>query len=156
MITCKNNYGDLVSLPNEKFIFRPSVYGIIRNNDKICICRNRSNGKIWFPGGGIEPEETIEMALLREIREETGLENIQIGQVLGSFENYFYYQPEDLAMRAILTFYECFTAEEALFKDDQIDDKEAMNLQWIRKDQIPGNELSDPKDKISLILDKIN
>ena len=43
----------------KKFVFRPSVYGFILNENKICICRNKSNGKIWFPGGGINPGESI-------------------------------------------------------------------------------------------------
>lgn len=69
MITCKNNLCEIVTLPKEKFQFRPSVYGIKKNSRRICVCRNKSNGKIWFPCGGIDKGEKMAEALLREIKE---------------------------------------------------------------------------------------
>jgi len=55
----------------KKFRFRPSVYGILIEDDKILL------SKQWdgydFPGGGVEIYETLEEALVREFFEETGL-----------------------------------------------------------------------------------
>ncbi len=55
-----------------------ALKGIIINNGKILIIkRNKSeiNGDIWeTPGGKIEFGETLEEALLREIKEEVGLD----------------------------------------------------------------------------------
>ncbi|PVZ71862.1 8-oxo-dGTP diphosphatase MutT [Pelagibaculum spongiae] len=57
------------------------VAGIIRRAGKVCICRRPSDkheGDKWeFPGGKIEPGETHQEALYRELDEEVG---IQIGQ----------------------------------------------------------------------------
>jgi len=40
----------------------------------------------WFlPKGHVEPGETNEVAALREIEEETGLNDLELGQFLGSF-----------------------------------------------------------------------
>jgi 8-oxo-dGTP diphosphatase len=152
MITCKNNYGELVTLPKEKFVFRPSVYGIIRNDDKICICKNKSNNKIWFPGGGIDIGETRKEALVREIKEEAGLENVQVGKLLGAFESFFYYQPKDIAMQAFLFFYECFAQETILKTNDEIDDDEAIDFQWISIDKLKKDDLGDFKEEIFTIL----
>lgn len=43
---------------------------------------------LWdFPGGRIEPEETLERGFIREIREETGL-SVRLGPVLGAFDGF--------------------------------------------------------------------
>jgi ADP-ribose pyrophosphatase YjhB (NUDIX family) len=65
---------------------------IIRDNHLLTIHR-RKHGEEYFtlPGGGVEPDETIEQACAREIHEETGL-TATIGDrllVLGN-EHYFH------------------------------------------------------------------
>ncbi len=56
---------------------------IIEYNDKILICQRSASMKLplkWeFPGGKVEERESKEECLLREIREELGLE-IEVGQ----------------------------------------------------------------------------
>lgn len=139
-------------MPKEKFHFRPSVFGIIKNSKKICICRNQSNGKIWFPGGGIEIGEKMTEALLREIKEETGLKNVHIGNLLGTFENFFYYQPTDEAMHAFLFFYECSTDELALLPDDLVNDNEARGFRWIDTDKLKKEDLGDLPEELFKLL----
>lgn len=58
---------------------RVSVYGVIVRQGKILLCRlskivPNAEGKWTLPGGGIEFGEALQDALIREIREETGLE----------------------------------------------------------------------------------
>ncbi len=57
---------------------RIAAYGIIKQDDKILLCRlservPHSEGKWTLPGGGIEFGESPEQAVVREVREETGL-----------------------------------------------------------------------------------
>lgn len=53
------------------------AYGIVRRNDEILLVRasalTRVQGLWWLPGGGIDFGESPEEAVIREIREETGL-----------------------------------------------------------------------------------
>ena len=73
-VECNSIKGGKISVPKEKLIFRPSVYGIIMHDGKILMLRNKSNGKLFFPGGGIDLAETMFDALKREAMEETGIE----------------------------------------------------------------------------------
>jgi len=71
-VMCSDIYGNERIVDSQKLSFRPSVYGVLIENNKILL------SKQWdgydFPGGGIEIYETIEEALKREFLEETGIE----------------------------------------------------------------------------------
>jgi 8-oxo-dGTP diphosphatase len=60
------------------------VAAVIRDNGKILITQRLDNvhlAGLWeFPGGKVEPGESLEVALEREIREEVGLEIRVIGE----------------------------------------------------------------------------
>lgn len=76
------DYND--SMP--RFI-RPSVRGVIINGTKIAMVYSSKYDYYKFPGGGLEKDESHVQALIREIKEETGLTVIpesisEIGSVL--------------------------------------------------------------------------
>jgi 8-oxo-dGTP diphosphatase len=152
MIECVNHRGEKVQIPKDKFRFRPSVYGVIRNGNKICICRNKSSGHYWFPGGAIERGESMKEALLREIEEETGLAGVKIGRQIGAFENFFYYGPTDEAMQAFLFFMECETSEWKVKENEKILDAEATDFQWVEIASLKKDDFSDLKEEIFSML----
>ena len=59
--------------PNGTVRTRPSVRAIICRDGKVAMVRSRKYDYYKFPGGGIEPGETMKQALIRETREEAGL-----------------------------------------------------------------------------------
>ena len=73
--------------------------GIIHYNGKILVAQRRhdkSLGNLWeFPGGKIEPGETCEQTLAREIREEFSID-IKVGEYL--FEHTYEYPDFTLKM----------------------------------------------------------
>jgi nucleoside triphosphatase len=153
-ISCKNNFGEMVSVPLEKFYFRPSVYGIILNQGKIVTMRNKSNNKIWFPGGGMEIGEKMEDALKREVKEETGLE-ITMDKLLLFKENFFYYQPFDNAYHAFLFFFLCKTENSDLIDDNLVDDHESKTPRWTDIKEIKKEDISDLSDDIYAVLESL-
>lgn len=102
---------------------------IIRDNEKILICQ-RPKGKncelLWeFPGGKIEPDETGEQCIVREIQEELGVTI----HVTKKFTDVIYEYPD----RAVhLHFY---LAE---IESGNLVCKEHNSLAWISKEDIPN------------------
>lgn len=55
---------------------RPSVRAIIQQDDKLAMVYNQKYDYYAFPGGGVEDGENFHQALIREVKEETGLKVI--------------------------------------------------------------------------------
>jgi len=62
---------------------RIRVAGILVRDDKILLVRHEKNGKSYWliPGGGVDFGETAGEALVREYREEVGLE-VEVGKLV--------------------------------------------------------------------------
>jgi 8-oxo-dGTP diphosphatase len=61
---------------------RPSAYAILRDSGGLVAIVREGRG--WFlPGGGVEPGETAEQAVVREVREECGF-TVRVGRVVAS------------------------------------------------------------------------
>lgn len=69
-VICHDQFGKLYKVDAKKLLFRPSVYGILIENDKILLSKQYDGYD--FPGGGAELYETVEQTLKREFWEETG------------------------------------------------------------------------------------
>ncbi|MDD3190673.1 MAG: NUDIX domain-containing protein [Candidatus Pacebacteria bacterium] len=83
--------------------FRPSVYGVIIKDDKILLSGQWDGYD--FPGGGVEIEETVEEALLREVKEETGLD-VEKKEVVHC-ETSFYKTTKGQCVNSVLVYFLC-------------------------------------------------
>ena len=64
--------------------FRVGVYAVIFNEEGVLLAHRRDIDWWNLPGGGMEAGETVDEALCREVREETGLE-VEIDQLVGVY-----------------------------------------------------------------------
>lgn len=95
-----------IEVERTKLVPRPSVYAIIRKDDGLLMVRGANQGRLFLPGGGVEPGETFEHALRREVWEETGLEIVSM-IFWGERENFVYYEAEDTYWHVFLQIYIC-------------------------------------------------
>ena len=150
-IECESIYGGTVAVPITQLTFRPSAYAIIVHEGKVLLGTIRSNGKYDFPGGGIEIGETIEAALRREVREETGLE-IEVGKFLHFEESFFYYDPSGTAWHTFQFFYQCRPKTFRLQPEDQIDDGEVEHLGWFEINNLNQQDFRSAAGKVLPLL----
>ena len=110
---------------------RPSVRGIIIRDGRIALVHSLLYDYFKFPGGGLEPGESPEEALIREVREEAGLtvipETIRpYGRVrrLDSYDRKKFVQDSD--------YYICDAELEPVAqKLDEYENRECFTPEWV-------------------------
>lgn len=109
---------------DHKVFKRPSARGIIIKNCKIAMVYSKKEKYYKFPGGGIKENEDIAEALIREVREETGL--TVIPESIREFGSVMRRQKSNCSPDTIFeqeNFYFFCEAEEGL-SDQELDDYE--------------------------------
>lgn len=108
LFKCSTNKGKTVRIEINpiNILFRPSVYGIIVDENKVLLLIKQNIQQKFCPGGAIEPYEDIEMALHREILEETGI-SLNVEKFLGVRESFFYDENKTQVYHKILFYYLC-------------------------------------------------
>lgn len=122
----KNNYD-----PNGKPFIRPSVRGIIIKDKKIAVVHSMMYDYYKFPGGGIDKGEDNISTLIREVKEEAGLEVIvdsirEYGHVLRKEKGH----PEDIFIQDNY-YYLCDTVNTSGVQTlDDYESRENFTLEW--------------------------
>ncbi|HKL42814.1 MAG TPA: NUDIX domain-containing protein [Clostridia bacterium] len=120
----------------EKIINRVAIRAVIHKDKQLLMITN-NKGDIKFPGGGLEPNESHEEAIKREVQEETGfiVSDVieRIGSVIERREDKF---EENCIFEMISYYYRCkVTGEET---EQSLDDYEAeleYKAKWINLDE---------------------
>lgn len=126
-ITSIDIHGNTYKVPPAELVWRPSAYGIVVHDNQILLTRQYE--KFMLPGGGIEFGETPELAVVREIKEETGFD-VRASRLAEVQTGYFSYEENNdmYHVQTLLMFYVCqfcggeasidgFTTEEKLVGD---------------------------------------
>ena len=99
----------------------------MRSNGLILIARRPAGvhmGGLWeFPGGKVEPGETREQAVVRELQEELAIDTVPVRLLLTTEHAY----PEKSVR---LHFYECELADGYPFRAN------GLAIQWVRPDEL--------------------
>ncbi len=147
MVECTTHYGKKKLIQKERLTFRPSAYAIVVTEGNVLLLNTTHTGTYSLPGGGIEIGETIEEALKREVREETGLE-IEIIEFFRFEEQFFYYDPADVAFHSFLFFYMCHPQTIEVCKDHEINDDSVDTPRWIKIDELENQHFHNHGDLI--------
>lgn len=125
-----NLYGNSVKINIVDLEFRPSCYGLIIKNRKMVLVKSKNTGKYLFPGGGINLGETMEQGLIREVKEETGLD-VKVIEIIDQNDVFFEYTPSKNRFHSIQWFYLCSIDSDQLANDNEVDDAEAEKPRWV-------------------------
>lgn len=127
---------------HRKFI-HPGARIIVENEQgQILMIRRKDNGNWGLPAGGLEEKETIRACIIREVKEETGLDILEV-QVIGIGSNpdreTVQYPNKDVVQYFGIEFYSNqFSGEIAV-----LDEEEVLFAQFVDKEmiaQLPENE----------------
>ena len=141
MITCLDVEGNKYEIPLAELQWRPSAYGIVIKDGNVLLSRQFGD-RYDLPGGGVELGEDLEAAVIREVKEETGLD-VHKPKVLGIENNFFHSaHGNKKSYHSILVYYLCTLLGGELSTDgfDEEEKKYAEIAEWI-----PLNEIDDLK-----------
>ena len=111
--------------------------GVAIIDGEVLLCRARGGKSSYLPGGHIEFGETAREALVREIREEMGVE-ATTGRFLGAVENSFMQHGRPHAEINLVFELKFAEKPEAAAKEDWIE------FEWVRLDELERANLLPP------------
>ena len=114
--------------------FRIGVYALIFNGESILLAHRRDIDWWNLPGGGMEAGETVDEAMIREVREETGLK-VGVEQLVG-----VYSKPQK--QEVVLTF-RCAVIGGTLCETD-----ESRECRYFLPSTLPTNTLPKHRQRI--------
>jgi 8-oxo-dGTP pyrophosphatase MutT (NUDIX family) len=130
------------SLKINDYTIRVGVYGIITHNDEVLMTKTQSGSKLIynFPGGGIDENESLSQALIRECQEEINAD-IGIRQYLHATQNL--YTHEDFPNFYMFNIYYSIEIKD---KEQFCQTKLIEDAKWFPINNLPLNEML-PIDK---------
>jgi len=136
-VTCQDIKGKEYKVSPEDLTFRPAVYGVVIKDDKILL------QKCWdgydFPGGGIDLGEPTKEALVREVKEETGMD-VSVGEIVFCNNSFFKLPYKDNFVHSIHMYYKCeVTGGELSTEFFDVQEKKYADMpEWVSLSEI-GN-----------------
>ena len=147
-----HKHPDIGSLDGKTIFTRLATRSICLIDDTILLLYTERYDDYSLPGGGIEPNENKIQGMIRELKEETGAEDIQNIEAFGVYEEYRPWYKPDYDIQHILSY--CYTChvkyELGAPKLESYELKNGMTARWVKLyEAISHNEktiaLSDKK-----------
>lgn len=149
-VVCRDKDGNMETVEASQLELRASVYGVIIRDGKVLLSRQWDGYD--FPGGGIHKGELIHEALVREVKEETGVD-VTPDAVLAVEQDFFISIESRRKLHSILLFYTCKDARGTV-STDYLEDKERKYVQlaeWVPLDRVDSIKFYNGVDSPALI-----
>lgn len=117
--------------------FRVSVSALIFDGGRILLAHRRAIDWWNLPGGAVDPGETVDEALRREVREETGLQ-VEVGQLVGVYS-------KPLKQEVVLS----FRCQVSGGTPDNILDDDIDESRYFALNDLPARTLPKHRERIS-------
>lgn len=140
-------HGEVRDVPIADLGWRPSAYAIVIKDDAILLCPQFGN-KHDLPGGGIELGEMPEEAVVRETKEETGIDVVdpKLLEVHSTFFSFVH--STNQSFQSIMIYYACTPVGGELSTDgfDEFEQEYAEMAEWVPISQLDTLNLASSHD----------
>jgi ADP-ribose pyrophosphatase YjhB (NUDIX family) len=121
-------------------VVRPGVAAVIFDGDRVLLQRRDDTRRWGLPGGGVEPGESVSLAVIREVREETGLD-VEPLRLIGVYSDPAHHQvmtyPDGNVIHYISIVFECAVRGGTLTLSE-----ESLELGWFDPEALPEDIMS--------------
>jgi len=128
-------------------VIRPGVAAVIFQDERVLLQRRDDNGRWGLPGGSVEPGESVRTAVIREVREETGLD-VEPLRLIGVYSDPANHQiityPDGNVIHYVSSVFECAVRGGTLTCCD-----ESLELAFFPPDALPADTL--PISRIRIV-----
>ena len=134
-------YSEIRAAIGSSLLMIPGVSAVVHNEDGELLLQKKSDGTWSLPAGAIEPGETAEEAVRRELREETQLDTgrtVLLGCYSGREFRYTY--PNGDRVEYVVLMFRC----ELCVRCENERDPETVSLEYFSRADFPGLELPYP------------
>lgn len=121
-----------------------SCHALVRNGDRILLvqrARPPLQGCWGLPGGGVELGETVEEAVVREVREETGLQ-VEVSRFLGYANAIDRDEADRVRYHYVILYFEVHVTGGLLHAGD-----DAAHAEWVTVTEARRRPLTDAVDR---------
>jgi ADP-ribose pyrophosphatase YjhB (NUDIX family) len=134
--------------------FRPSVYEVAIKDDQVLLVPQWDGYD--FPGGGVDLGELLTDTLIREVKEETGLD-ARPGQIILVQDDFFFHPNKKKPFQTPLLYFLCdiIGGEISTEGFDGDEKKYAKKAEWVPIEKIDSLKFFNPIDSVKLIKDAV-
>jgi len=147
-------HGKTYDVSVEDLRWRPSAYGIVIHEGKVLLSPQFGENRYDLPGGGMDLGETPEVAVIREVKEETGLD-VANPKLVDGVSRFFTFAHTNNAehVQSLMLYYACDLVGGALSIEgfDEYEKEYARMAVWFPAADLDSIEIASTYDWRNLI-----